>query len=148
VDKVSLSILLARRERARGAGVVDTVCCPGVLPHHGVPGLARAAQSAQVRVEGTSGLQSHPGVDAEHAVRTGDRRVESDLGELGQVGGEPGEPGEHVLHRRQIDGGHAVLAEQQRVATQFGGHQVQVGVGERGRGCRSSPGRVSWPWAW
>jgi len=52
----------------------------------------------------------YPRVHREHAVGTGDDRVEVELGDLRQVGGEPGDAQQRIAKRPDVGGRLAPVA--------------------------------------
>lgn len=75
--------------------------------------LSGLAQAAKERVLRNLRRDPYPRVHRERGVRSGDDRVEVELGNLRKVVGQPGHAQQHVAQRRQVDRGRAPVAVQQ-----------------------------------
>jgi len=73
-----------------------------------------------------------PGIDGGNPVRPGDDGAEVQVGNLGQVVGELGDPQQDVAQSRDIGGGSAPVAEQQRRGADGADQRVRVRVSQRG----------------
>lgn len=94
------------------------------------PGLKASPQAAQKRVRRRLVLKPHPGVHRDETIRSGNDRVEIDLGDLGMVRCELREPDQGLFQASHIHGRLASVPLQQRGGARSSHQLSGVDVGE------------------